>query len=136
VVFATLNTTRARLDLIQQLAKIRVSDKALSKNPTALIERFSESTKVRNELNHCMFIFDCSGTITHTQSMRLMETRSSLRFGEIKALDESRLQEMLRTTHEMTKTTARSGICCSASKRISAVRGRKACRSMRLETGR
>ena len=44
-----------------------------------------------------------SGAITHTQSMRLMETRSSLRFGEIKALDESRLQEMLRTTHEMTK---------------------------------
>jgi hypothetical protein len=32
-----------------------------------------------------------------------METRSSLRFGEIKALDEHRLQEMLRTTHEMTK---------------------------------
>ncbi|WP_311966969.1 hypothetical protein [Bradyrhizobium archetypum] len=103
VVFATLNTTRARLDLIQRLAKIRVSDKALSKNLTTLIERFSESTKVRNELNHCMFIFDSSGAITHTQSMRLMETRSSLRFGEIKALDESRLQEMLRTTNEMTK---------------------------------
>jgi hypothetical protein len=78
VVFATLNTTRARLDLIQRLAKIRVSDKALSKNLAALIERFSESTKVRNELNRCMFIFDSSGAITHTQSMRWMETRSSL----------------------------------------------------------
>jgi len=103
VVFATLNTTRARLDLIQRLAKIKVSDKTLSKNLTTLIERFSESTKVRNELNHCMFIFDSSGAISHTQSMRLMETRSSLRFGEIKALDESRLQEMVRTTHEMTR---------------------------------
>ena len=61
VVFATLNTTRARLDLIQRLAKIRVSDKALVKNLTALIERFSESTKVRNELNHCMFVFDSLG---------------------------------------------------------------------------
>ena len=103
VVFATLNTTRARLDLIQRLAKIKVSEKTLSKNLTTLIERFSESTKVRNELNHCMFIFDSTGAITHTQSMRLMETRSSLRFGEIKALDESRLQEMVRTTHEMTR---------------------------------
>jgi hypothetical protein len=54
-------------------------------------------------LNHCQFIFDASGAITHTQSMRLMETRSSLRFGDIKALDEARLQEMLETTHEMTK---------------------------------
>ena len=71
VVFATLNTTRARLDLIQRLTKIRVTDKALAKNLTALIERFSELTKVRNELNHCMFVFDRSGAITHTQSMRL-----------------------------------------------------------------
>ncbi len=103
VVFATLNTTRARLDLIQRMAKIRVTDKVLAKNLTALVERFGELTKVRNELNHCMFIFDSSGAITHTQSMRLMETKSSLRFGEIKALDESRLREMLRTTNEMTK---------------------------------
>ena len=50
-----------------------------------------------------MFIFDTAGAITHTQSMRLTETRSSLTFGEIKALDEIRLQEMLRTTQEMTK---------------------------------
>jgi len=50
VVFATGNTTHARLDL-GRLAKIRVGDKALAKNPTSLIERFSESTKVRNELN-------------------------------------------------------------------------------------
>jgi hypothetical protein len=103
VVFATLNTTCARLDLIQRLAKIRVTDKVLAKRLMALIERFSESTKVRNELNHCMFINDTAGVITHTQSMRLMETRSNLRFGEIKALDESRLREMLLTTNEMTK---------------------------------
>lgn len=103
VVFATLNTTRARLDLIQRLAKIKVTDKALARSLTALIERFSESTRVRNELNHCMFIFDSKGAITDTQSMRLMETRSSLKFGEIKPLNESRLQEMLQTTREMTK---------------------------------
>ena len=50
-----------------------------------------------------MFVFDAAGAITHTQSMRLVETRSSLRFGELKALDEARLQEMTQTTSEMTK---------------------------------
>jgi hypothetical protein len=103
IVFATLNTTRARLDLIQRLARIRITDRDISKSLARLIERFVESTKVRNELNHCMFIFDRSGAITHTQSMRLAETKTSLRFGEIKALDESRLQDMLRTTKEMTR---------------------------------
>ena len=103
IVFATLNTTRARLDLIQRLARIRITDADISRSLARLIERFVESTKVRNELNHCMFIFDRSGAITHTQSMRLAETKASLRFGEIKALDESRLQDMLRTTKEMTR---------------------------------
>jgi hypothetical protein len=103
IVFATLNTTRARLDLIQRLARIRITDRDISRSLARLIERFVESTKVRNELNHCMFIFDRSGAITHTQSMRLAETKASLRFGEIKPLDESRLQDMLRTTKEMTR---------------------------------
>lgn len=103
IVFATLNTTRARLDLIQRLARIRITDRDISRSLARLIERFVESTKVRNELNHCMFIFDRSGAITHTQSMRLSETKASLRFGEIKPLDESRLQDMLRTTKEMTR---------------------------------
>lgn len=103
IVFSTLNTTRARLDLIQRMAKVRVSDKSVARDLARLIERFSESTKVRNELNHCMFIFDASGAISHTQSMRLTETRASLRFGEMKALDEGRLQHILQTTTEMTR---------------------------------
>jgi hypothetical protein len=101
IVFATLNTTRARLDLIQRTAKIRITDKSIARNLNRLIERFGESTKVRNELNHCMFIFDADGVITHTQSMRLVETRSSLRFGEKKPMDEARLQLMRKTTNDM-----------------------------------
>ena len=50
VVFATLNTTRARLDLIQRLAKIRITDRALSKSLPALIERFSDRDRRLLEL--------------------------------------------------------------------------------------
>ena len=103
VVFATLNTTSRQARSDPAIGQDQNYDKALAKSLTVLIERFSESTKVRNELNHCMFVFDRAGAITHTQSMRLVETRSSLRFGELKALDEARLQEMAQTTGEMTK---------------------------------
>lgn len=101
--FATLNTTRARLDLIQRLARVAIRDKDLTRALTGLIDRFNVSTHVRNELNHCMFIFDASGMITHTQSMRIVQTRNSLRFGETKPMDDARLQEMVRTTKEMTR---------------------------------
>lgn len=48
VVFATLNTTRARLDLIQRLAKLHVSDRTVTRTLDQLIERFKEYTRIRN----------------------------------------------------------------------------------------
>ena len=103
IAFATLNTTRARLDLIQRLAKIKIRDKKLDKALTKLIERFNESTHVRNEFNHCMYVVNDRGQITHTQSMRIVETRSSLRFGELKPIDDARLKQLMKTTEEMTQ---------------------------------
>jgi hypothetical protein len=101
--FATLNTTRARLDLIQRLAKVTIRDKALDKTLAKIIEQFNESTHVRNEFNHCMYVVDASGQITHTQSMRIIQTRINLRFGEMKPMDEPRLKEMIKTTKQMSR---------------------------------
>jgi hypothetical protein len=101
--FATLNTTRARLDLIQRLAKITIRDKNLDKALSKIIERFNESTQVRNEFNHCMYIVDTSGQITHTQSMRIVQTKNNLQFGEMKPMDDARLRSMVKNTKEMTR---------------------------------
>ena len=101
IVFATLNTTRARLDLIQRLAKVRIHDRKLDRDLNALIERFNESTQLRNELNHCMYTVDASGEIVQTQSMRLVQTRTALKFGEVKPMNEERLREMADAVVEM-----------------------------------
>src|SRR5215470_4193766 len=101
--FATLNTTRARLDLIQRLARITITDKNLEKSLSKIIERFNESTVVRNEFNHCMYIVDASGQITDTQSMRIVQTRQSLQFGEMKPMDDARLKSMVKSTKDMTR---------------------------------
>jgi len=101
--FATLNTTRARLDLIQRLAKITIKDKTLDRSLSKIIDRFNETTHVRNEFNHCMYIVDAGGQITHTQSMRIVQTRSSLQFGEMKPMDEVRLKGMVKSIKEMAR---------------------------------
>ena len=101
--FATLNTTRARLDLIQRLSKIMIKDRALDRSLSKIIERFNETTHVRNEFNHCMYMVDAGGQITHTQSMRIVQTKNSLQFGEMKPMDEARLKSMLKTIKEMTR---------------------------------
>ena len=103
IVFATLNTTRARLDLIQRLAKLHLRDRAADKKLAKLIERFNDCTRIRNEFNHCMYAVDKHGEITHTQSMRVVETRKGLRFGEVKPVDEARISEMIKTIQELKK---------------------------------
>jgi hypothetical protein len=101
--FATLNTTRARIDLIQRLARVNIKDKALDKALARIIERFNESTQVRNEFNHCMYIVDEAGRITHTQSMRIVQTKSSLQFGAMKPMDDARLKSLVKTTKDMAR---------------------------------
>jgi hypothetical protein len=101
IVFATLNTTRARLDLIQRLAKIKLKDEKLDKALSKLIDRFNRSTALRNEFNHCMYITDAAGQITHTQSMRIVESREHLQFGISKPLDDARLKHMVEAAKEM-----------------------------------
>jgi hypothetical protein len=103
VVFATLNTTRARLDLIQRLAKMHINDRSLARALERVIERFNDGTRVRNEFNHCMYSVGDHGEITHTQSMRVIETRTGLRFGERRPMDDARIAELLRSVKELKK---------------------------------
>src|SRR5258708_774912 len=102
IVFTTINTTRARLDLIQRLSKIKLRDENLNKALSKLIDRFNRSTALRNEFNHCMYITDETGQITHTQSMRIVENREHLQFGMSKPLDDARLKSMIAAAREMT----------------------------------
>lgn len=97
IVFATLNTTRARLDLIQRLAKMQVTDRTISRTLNEMIERFNEYTRIRNEFNHCMYKVSSRGDITHTHSIRIVETRKRLQLGEVKPMDDARIKEMVKT---------------------------------------
>ncbi|GGK39111.1 hypothetical protein [Salinarimonas ramus] len=100
IVFATLNTTRARLDLVQRLAKAKLRDPALARELDALVARFSKQTKLRNDLNHCMYTVDEEGVIARTQLMKLEERGGRLSFGRVRAMDRARLDEMAEAVRE------------------------------------
>ena len=50
-----------------------------------------------------MYIVDANGQITHTQSMRIVQTKDSLRFGDMKPMDDARLKSMVKSTKDMTR---------------------------------
>ncbi len=107
IVFATLNTTRARLDLIQRLAKVQIKDRTIAKQLSGLIDRFNKYTRIRNEFNHCMYNVSDRGEITHTHSIRIVETPKQLRLGDVRPMDEARIKEMTEVDSRAKATQSR-----------------------------
>jgi Asp-tRNA(Asn)/Glu-tRNA(Gln) amidotransferase C subunit len=103
VVFGTLNTTRARIDLIERLAKLKVTDESVEKTLEDIIDRFNDTTRIRNEFNHCMYVLDEQGEITHTNHMRVQEVRGRLQLGVVRPMDDARIRELQESTRAMTR---------------------------------
>lgn len=102
VVFSTLNTTRARTDLIRRLSMFTIAERKLLRELDDLLERFDATTRVRNEFNHAMYVVDDkTGAITHTQSTRIVQQRGKLKFGQKRKIDKARLDELRATIQEM-----------------------------------
>jgi len=103
VVFSTLNTTRARLDLIQRLARVKIRDEDVAKELDGLIKRFNKASRVRNEFNHCLYSLGPNGEIAQTQSMKLQEVKGKLKWGEIKPMDDLRMKQMVKSINDLKK---------------------------------
>lgn len=101
ITFVTLNTTRARLDLIRRLAKSRIADPEIVKKIEKLIERFNRCTKVRNEFNHCIYRVDDKGRITHADMLKIMENKDGLSIVTTKEFDAKRIREIANTIRRL-----------------------------------
>ena len=100
-VFATLNTTRARLDLVRRLTVLKVTDPGIGKELEQVLERLSDAGRVRNEFLHAAYSVNELGEITHTQAMRFVEKRGHVSFGDRQPIDEKRHIEVRRVIGEL-----------------------------------
>ncbi|HEV7256224.1 MAG TPA: hypothetical protein VGN82_00460 [Bosea sp. (in: a-proteobacteria)] len=101
IIHATLNTTRARLDLVQRLSKVVLADGIVRRELDDIVNTFSNSTRLRNELTHATFVPGSHGEVSHTQSMKLQEGGRKLRFGAVRSLDEQRLHEIHEAVQDL-----------------------------------
>jgi hypothetical protein len=93
VIFLTLNTSRARIDLVERLAKMQRTPAACRAEVLDATRRLSEEGKLRNKYNHCIYSFDPDSGRGLTQSMRIFESRDEIKYGKIEELDD---QEIVR----------------------------------------
>ena len=97
VIFLTLNTTRARIDLIERLAKISSTPPDTKAAVLELTGRMTREQRLRNKYNHCIYSFDEAGVLTSTQLMRIVDMDDNLKYGKVEALDEVELQRIQAT---------------------------------------
>lgn len=93
IIFLTLNTTRARIEMVERLAKMQKTPAACRQAVLAVTGKLSRQAKLRNKYSHCIYSFDESGTHGSTQLMRIVDGKDDVRYGKIEALDD---KEMIR----------------------------------------
>lgn len=89
VIFLTLNTPRARMDLVERLAKMKKIEPGCRADVLAVTRRLGDEAKLRNKYNHCIYSFDPAGEIGLTQSLRIFESRDAIKYGKVEALDDA-----------------------------------------------
>ena len=101
VIFASLVSTRSRIELIERLGRARLQDPALWRELETLLEEFGECTKVRNEFNHCMYTLGSDGALSHTQSFRIRDVGGRQALERPKPIDDARIDVLVATIERM-----------------------------------
>lgn len=102
IIFLTLNTTRARTDLVERLAKMDGRDREEREAVLVLTQRLLKLSSLRNRYNHCIYAFDPDGGSPRTILMRIADRKDQIKVGEINTLDADALERIRTAIGELT----------------------------------
>ena len=92
VIFLTLNTSRARIDLVNRLSKLgKVTDEE-KHQILAITNRIQRVGRLRNRYNHCIYAFDSNAEVSHTILMRIADRKDGIKMGHVEAVDDESMQ--------------------------------------------
>ncbi|AXI45664.1 hypothetical protein C1J03_06205 [Sulfitobacter sp. SK012] len=94
IIFLTLNTARARIDLVERLAKM--PDRATTERDAiiACTQKMLRLSALRNRYNHCIYAFDTDGGNPRSILMRIADRRDGLKMGQSSDIDQEALDNM------------------------------------------
>jgi hypothetical protein len=101
IVFLTLNTTRARVDLIERLAKLERTGAAERERVLAGTRRLLKLAALRNRYNHCIYSFDPESGATRTILMRIADRKDTIKVGEITDIDATAIADIERALADL-----------------------------------
>ncbi|GAB2209050.1 hypothetical protein ROS1_58680 [Roseibium sp. ROS1] len=103
VIFLTLNTSRARIDLVERLAKLDTQKPDLREEVLSLTRDMHKTLKLKNKYNHCIYSFDNEGRNASTILMRISDQKHKIEYGKSSPIN-SREITLVRETIQKTQT--------------------------------
>ncbi|KUJ82301.1 hypothetical protein [Ruegeria profundi] len=94
IIFLTLNTTRARIDLVERLAKMEGRPAEIRDPILEHTQRLSKLSSIRNRYNHCIYSFDAESGNPKTILMRIADRKTDIKLGRSDTVDEQAIKEI------------------------------------------
>ncbi|WP_237684011.1 hypothetical protein [Pseudaminobacter soli (ex Zhang et al. 2022)] len=107
IIFLTLNTTRARIDLVERLAKMSRTDAGCRREILEITRQLGRESGLRNKYNHCIYSFDPESGRGMTQLMRIFDNKDQIKYGKVEHLDDmeiARIQASISALAEINRT--------------------------------
>lgn len=101
IIFLTLNTTRARIELVERLAKRSKTPNSCRKAVLTVTEQLGRLAKLRNKYSHCIYSFDESGTRASTQLMRIFDSKDEIKYGKMEEIDDDETKRIVASIEEI-----------------------------------
>lgn len=94
VIFLTLNTTRARVDLVERLAKLERVAAPERQRVLELTHDITRLAALRNHYAHSIYSFDAEKGEVRTIMMRIADRKQDIRLGKTRAIDAEAIAEI------------------------------------------
>ena len=94
IIFLTLNTMRARVDLVERLAKRERVDTAEREAVLDVTRDMLRLSRLRNQYNHSIYAFDPQSGTARTILMRIADRKHDIKVGQTTEVDASAIEEM------------------------------------------
>ncbi|MGJ8606183.1 MAG: hypothetical protein ACSHXH_18885 [Marivita sp.] len=101
VIFLTLNTTRARVDLVERLAKMDRIPVEQRSRILALTARMMKISPLRNRYSHSIYAFDPKSGSARTIMMRIADRKDDLKMGRNDTINDASLDEISNAISEL-----------------------------------
>ncbi len=103
IIFLTLNTTRARIELVERLAKMAKTAPERRQEILAVTQQLGKRAKLRNKYSHCVYSFDETGDQASTQLMAIFDSKDTIRYGKIEQIDDAEVARINEAIDQIMK---------------------------------